>query len=60
MKQIIAIVFAAFTLSAMAADAPKAAEAKKVEATAPAAPHKNEAKPVKSETKVEVKETKTK
>ena len=49
-----------FALSAMSADAPKTVEVKKVETTAPAAPHKNDTMPVKSEKKVEAKETKTK
>jgi len=60
MKQLVAITIALFAMSAMAADAPKASEAKKVEATAPAAPHKNDSTPVKSEKKVEAKEIKTK
>jgi len=61
MKQLIAIVAATIAMSAMAADTPKT-EVKSTPAagvTAPAAPAKNETKPVKSEkkdsTKVEAK-----
>jgi len=60
MKNTIVILASMFALSAMSADAPKTVEVKKVETTAPAAPHKNDTMPVKSEKKVEAKETKTK
>ena len=59
MKSLLTIVAAMFTLSAMAADAPKA-EVKPATSTVAVTAKKDEVKPVKSETKVEVKETKTK
>jgi len=60
MKYLIATLISAFALSAMATDAPKTPATSTVTVTAPAAPNKNETKPVKSEKKVEAKETKTK
>jgi hypothetical protein len=58
MKTVLAILASTIALSAMAADAPKAdvkPAAPTVTVTAPAAPNKNETKPVKSEKKVEAK-----
>ena len=63
MKKVLAILASTIALSAMATDAPKAdvkTAAPATTVTAPAAPNKNEAKPVKSEKKVEAKATTTK
>ena len=49
MKSLLAIVATVFAMSAMAADAPKAEAKPAAGVTAPAAPNKNETKPVKSE-----------
>lgn len=61
MKTLIATVLTAFAFTAMAADAPKAPEAKK-EVTAQPAPHKSEApkEHKKADTKVEAKAPATK
>ena len=61
MKSFITIVASVFAMSVMAADVPKAeVKPATVTVTAPAAPTKNETKPIKSETKVEAKEAKAK
>jgi len=59
MKQLVAITLALFAFSTMAADAPTVTTSATA-TTAPAAPHKTEIKPIKSQTKVQVKEAKAK
>ena len=61
MKSLLVILSTVVAMSAMATEAVKPVTAPtSVTVTAPAAPNKNETKPVKSQTKVEAKETKAK
>jgi hypothetical protein len=60
MKALIATIVSAFALSAFAADAPKADVKPAAGVTAPAAPNKNDTKPVKSTAQKEHKKAEAK